>query len=87
MHRDETKLLCMYTDASDSLWSGFLTQNSEAELSLPHKDQNHEQLAFISDRFSGAQIEQSTLKKEAFTVFALIERSHWLLACSDGFDL
>lgn len=86
-HRDETKRLCVFTDASDSYWSGVLTQVPRSELTFPHVDQSHEPLAFHSGRFTDTQVGWSTLEKEAFAVLATLERSHWLVSCSDGFDL
>lgn len=86
-HRDSTKRLCLYTDASESHWSGILTQVPYAQLHLPHADQDHEPLAFHSGRFSGAQVAWSTIEKEAFSVLATTERSHWLASTPAGFDL
>lgn len=86
-HRDKNKRLCIYTDASDSHWSGILTQVPFSDLSAPHRDQAHEPLAFHSGRFSDVQIGWSTLEKEEYAVLATLERSHWLAACPKGFDL
>lgn len=86
-HRDEAKHLCMYIDASDSHWSEVLTQVPHGDLSLPHPDKRHEQLAFYFSRFSGAQRPLRTLEKEALAELASIERLHLRLACSIDFDL
>lgn len=86
-HRDEDKRLCVYTDASDSHWSGMITQVPNADLSLPHSEQRHEPLAFHSGRFDPTQMGWSTIEKEAYAVLASVERSHWLAACPAGFDL
>lgn len=86
-HRDTTKRLCLYTDASESHWSGILTQVPYTQLQLPHAKQDHEPLAFHSGRFSGAQVTWSTIEKEAFSVLASTERAHWLASTPDGFDL
>lgn len=40
-HRDETKRLCLYTDASDLFWSAIMTQVPHEDLSLPHAEQRH----------------------------------------------
>lgn len=55
--------------------------------SRQHAEQDHDPLAFLSVRFSKTQLGWSTLEKEALAVMALIERSHWLVSCPDGFDL
>lgn len=86
-HRDESKRLCIYTDASDTHWSGIVTQVPLTDISLPHSDQAHDPLAFHSGVFSATQIGWSTVEKEAYAVLASIERSHWLAACPAGFDL
>lgn len=86
-HRDESKRLCIYTDASDSHWSGIVTQVPIEDLSKPHAEQPHEPLAFHSGRFSATELGWSTLEKEAYAVLASVERSHWLAACPAGFDL
>lgn len=86
-HRDESKRLCIYTDASDTHWSVIVTQVLFSDLPLPHSKQAHEPLAFHSGRFSPTQIGWSTVEKEAFAVLAAVERSHWLAAFPAGFDL
>ena len=51
-HRDKTKRLCEYTDASDTVWSGIVTQVPLVDLSKPHEAQRHEPLGFLSGRFT-----------------------------------
>lgn len=86
-HRDISRRLCVYTDASDLIWSGIVTQVPPEDLSLPHVDQRHQPLSFLSGHFTGPQLGWSTLEKEAFAIMATVERMHWLLATTDGFDL
>lgn len=86
-HRDNTKRLCLYTDASETHWSGIVTQVPHGQLNMQHAAQDHEPLAFHSGRFSGAQVSWSTIEKEAFAVLATTERSHWLASTPAGFDL
>lgn len=86
-HRDESKRLCVYTDASDSHWSGMVTQVPVHDLSKPYAQQAHDPLAFHSGRFSPTELGWSTIEKEAYAVLASVERSHWLTACPAGFDL
>lgn len=86
-HRDEAKRLCIYNDASDSHWSGIVTQVSHQQQLLQYKDQDHKPLAFHLNRFSKTRIGRLTPKKGAFAVMASNERAHWLASCADGFDL
>lgn len=86
-HRDKEKRLCIYTDASDSHWSGILTEVPYSHLSAPHHYQAHEPLAFHSGKFLAVQLGWSTLGKKAFAVLAALERLHWLAACPASFDL
>ena len=86
-HRDDTRRLCVYTDASDHLWSGMVTQVPPEDLRKPHVDQRHQPLCFLSGHFQGSSFGWSTLEKEASAIMSTIERMHWLLATPDGFDL
>lgn len=86
-HRDANQRLCVYTDASDFLRSGIVTQVPPIDISKPYAKQRHQPLAFLSGHFSGPQIRWSILEKEAFAIMATTERMHWLLATPDGFDL
>lgn len=86
-HRDEEKLLCIYTDASDSVWSGILTQVPFEDLVQPHEDQRHDPLGFLSGRFDRTQSSWSILEKEAYAVMATLEHMHWLASVPSGFDL
>lgn len=54
-HGNEDKRLCIYTEASDSHWSGILTQVPLAHLRKEHKNKAHDPLAFHSGRFSSVQ--------------------------------
>eukprot|EP00178_Gracilaria_changii_P000257 TRINITY_DN1027_c0_g1_i1.p2 TRINITY_DN1027_c0_g1~~TRINITY_DN1027_c0_g1_i1.p2 ORF type:complete len:1106 (+),score=114.18 TRINITY_DN1027_c0_g1_i1:5972-9289(+) len=86
-HCDDRLRLCIYTDASDTNWSGIVTQVPYEDLSKPHKLQRHSRLSFCSGRFNSTQLEWSTLEKEAFAIMATVDRMHWLAATAAGFDL
>ena len=86
-HRDYTKRLCLFTDASDTIWAAFLSQVPPSALHLPVDQQPHEPLAFLSGRFNDTQLRWSTLEKEAFAIVTATRRLHWLLATNDGFDI
>jgi len=86
-HRDGSKRLCVFTDASDGVWSGLVTQVPYVELNLPNNERNHEPLAFLSGRFDATQLRWSILEKEAFAIMATTERMHWILSDAQGFDI
>jgi len=86
-HRDASKRLCVFTDASDSVWSGVITQVPISDVNLPHSEKRHEPLAFLSGRFDATQLRWSTLEKEAYAIMATTERMHWILSDSAGFDI
>ena len=86
-HRDYSKRLCVYTDASDSVWSGVVTQVPIEDKDIAHIQKRHEPLAFLSGRFSGAQSRWSILEKEAFAIMSTLDKIHWVLAGAQGFDL
>lgn len=86
-HRDESKTLNIYHDASVSHWSGILIQVTKDQLRVLHAGQGHEPLVFYSGSFAVAQAGRSTLEKEAVVCMATIERSHWIVSCTEGFYL
>lgn len=57
------------------------------DFSLPCVDQRHESLALLSGHFISWSLPWSTIEKEAYAIMATIDRMHWLLASSRGFDL
>jgi len=78
-HRDTTKTLCIYTDASDEFWSAVATQCLPDELSKCEKEQRHEPLAFLGGAFRGAQERWSTYEKEAFAIYQVFDRLDYML--------
>lgn len=69
---DYDMVLC--TDASESHWSGVLTQVRKSERHLPVQDQTHEPLGFVSGSFKKAAFSWATVKKEAYAVVESFER-------------
>jgi len=86
-HPDPKKRLCVYTDASDYVWSGIVTQTPREDIHLDHVDQRHQPLSFLSGHFTGSELGWSILEKEAYAIMATVERMHWLLSTPSGFDL
>jgi RNase H-like domain found in reverse transcriptase len=81
---------CLYTDASNDFWSSITTQVRPEDLDLPHADQRHEPLAFLSGSFVTTMRRWSVIEKEAYAVLASCERLDWLLlpeGCPEGFSL
>lgn len=75
-HRDETKRLGFFTDASDTIWSGIVTQVPPENMSKPHVDMRHEPLGFLSGRFNSTQLGWLVLEKETFAILASLEQIH-----------
>jgi hypothetical protein len=46
--------MCLFTDASDTHWSGVLTQVPDYQMNELVEDQTHHPLAFGSGAFKGA---------------------------------
>ena len=86
-NRDEKQRLVIYTDASDAVWSGIVTQVPRKDLKLAHSEREHEPLAFLSGRFNSVQFGWSILEKEAYAILATLERTHGIAATAEGFDL
>lgn len=86
-HCDPLQRLCVYTDASEMVWLGILTQVPICDVSKPHAQQRHSTLAFLSGRFDTTKLGWSILEKEAYAVLATLERMHSLVTTPDGFDL
>lgn len=75
-HRDLSQRLCVYTDASDMVWSGIITQVPLSDVSKPHMHQRHSPLSFLSRRLNATQLAWSVLEKEAFAVLNTLDRMH-----------
>lgn len=86
-HRDPDKRLSIFTDASDTGWSGILTQVPFHQLQRPFDEQNHQPLAFLSGQFNKTQLSWSTIEKETYAIISTVERMHWMLAHPSGFDI
>ncbi|GMF43963.1 unnamed protein product [Phytophthora fragariaefolia] len=69
------------------LWSAVCTQVEESELEKPFDKQNHRPLAFLSGRFTGAQLRWPTIEKEAYAIVESVKRLEYLLLRPGGFHL
>ncbi|OWY97227.1 Retrotransposon protein, Ty3-gypsy subclass, partial [Phytophthora megakarya] len=67
-HPDPTRAVCLFCDASQDSWGAICTQVTESDLSKPLHEQDHRPLAFLSGRFTGAQLRWPTIEKEAYAI-------------------
>ena len=74
---DHDIVLC--TDASETHWSGVLTQVPKMERKLPVEEQKHEPLGFVSGSFKNASFSWATVEKEAFAVLESFIRFEHLI--------
>ena len=86
-HPSASKLICLFTDASDKHWSGILTQVPPNDIDLPFAEQKHQPLAFLSGSFHGASSRWSTPEKEAAAIIYSVQRLDYLLMRPEGFHI
>jgi RNase H-like domain found in reverse transcriptase len=73
---DQTKLafpkpdydICLCTDASETHWSGVLTQVRKTDRHLPIEEKRHEPLGFLSGSFKGPLASWAIVEKEAYSI-------------------
>jgi hypothetical protein len=82
-HPDTKQRVCVFTDASDVLYSGIITQLPKHHLGLPVHDQQHQPLAFTSGSFRGSQERWTVPEKEAFAVFETVTKHSYLLLTAE----
>ena len=76
---DDTKALCIFTDASDSHWSAVVTQVPPEHFSQPFEEQQHQPLLFLSGSFKGASSRWSIIEKEAFPILQVVTKADYLV--------
>lgn len=62
-YRKGNDIVLIFTDASDKLWAGVVTQTAQSEADEPAVEQKHEQLALLGGTFSRTQENWSTSEK------------------------
>jgi RNase H-like domain found in reverse transcriptase len=72
--------MCLLTDASDTHWSGVLTQVPDDQMICLIEDQTHYPLAFGSGAFKGTAERWSRVEKEGFALVESLERFDFLVA-------
>jgi RNase H-like domain found in reverse transcriptase/Reverse transcriptase (RNA-dependent DNA polymerase) len=73
---DQTKLafpkpdydICLCTDASETHWSGVLTQVRKTDRHLPIEEPRHEPIGFLSGSFRGPLASWAIVEKEAYSI-------------------
>ncbi|POM74204.1 Hypothetical protein PHPALM_8883 [Phytophthora palmivora] len=86
-HPDPTKLLTVYTDASDEHWGAVITQIPHDQATRPISEQEHEPLMMLSGSFSGEARRWAIVEKEAYATVETCRRANYLLHRPDGFAL
>jgi hypothetical protein len=76
---DESKELCLITDASDSYWAAVVTMVSPEEMHLPLQDRSHSPLLFMSGAFRGSAVNWSIVDKEAAAIVYSCAKAEYLL--------
>jgi hypothetical protein len=79
-HPKSGHTLCLFTDASDTHWSGILIQVPAGQMNLPTEDQDHHPLAFQSGALKGASERWSTVEKEGYALVESLDRFDFLVA-------
>ncbi len=71
--------LCLFTDASDTHWSGILTQAPSNQRDKAIDNQDHEPLCFLSGAFKGSSKNWSVPEKEGFAIVESMCRVDYLV--------
>ena len=86
-HPDPEKILCLFTDASETNWAGTLTQIPKIHLDEDFENQHHDPLAFLSGSYKKSSFHWSTLEKEAFAIVTSVTRLDYMLMRPEGLIL
>lgn len=85
---DSASTKCIFTDASETGWSGVATQvrhfnvPDEDGSILPIQEQDHSPLGFVSGIFTGSQLNWSIQCKEAFAIVQTMTKLQHITRCS-----
>ena len=80
-HRNPSKHLCAFTDASEKYWAAAVAQCEKSEISKPPGTQHLEPLAFLSGQFNDTQEHWSTYEREAYAIVQTFHKLNYLFAC------
>jgi hypothetical protein len=84
---DSSVTICLFTDASDTHWAGFLTQVRNYDPRKPVQEQQHEPLGTLSGAFSGAQLNWSVIEKESYPILKMLGQFDHILSAPKGFKV
>lgn len=73
-YRDVSKALCAYTDASDALWSGVVSQCDPEDLNKELEEQRHNPVAFLGAAFKESAEWWTAFEKEVFAIFQVFQK-------------
>jgi hypothetical protein len=63
---DLSKKICVFKNASDSFYAGLVTQIHEEQLYPPMKEQDHQPLAFLSERVQRRATAINSTREDSF---------------------
>lgn len=86
-HRDVSKALCVFTDASGAHWAAVVTQCDASCLGKEIEDQMHQPLAFLGSLFNDTQQHWSTFEREAYAIFQSFEKMDYMFACEEDIHI
>lgn len=86
-HLDWKKRLCVCSDISVFSWSELVTHIPIRDRPQPFVHQQHEPISLLFGHSQNGGMRWSTLEREAYAIMATVERMHWMIANSRGFDL
>lgn len=78
VHRKSDWEICVFTDASEVLWAGVITQRPRSELEKEHLEQKNEPLAFLSAAFNDTERGWSTFEKEGYAILKLLGKLDYM---------
>lgn len=79
-HRDSSKRLLIFTDASKDGWAVVITQIPEAQIDFKeYVNMDHEPLTFLSGIFRGPSENWAIVEKEAFAIVMAMDKCEYLL--------
>ena len=84
---DDSKDLCLITDASDQFWAGVITMVPPEQMCLPLQDRSHMPLLFMSGAFRGSSLNWSICDKEAAAIVFSCAKAEYLLCRERPFSV
>ena len=86
-HPRADHMVCLFTDASQDFWGACATQVPLLDAPKDPSEQDHVPLAFLSGKFTGAQLRWPIIEKEAYAIVESCKRLEYLLQRPGGFQL